>query len=120
MPRCRRTKCTFQVTIESQNQVGSNDLPANPGEEGLYLFLVDGLAPSPGPTDGSGFYAWSIFQGASAITGTSYAVTAKVANTSANQVHSIVVGIGCNEILGDSTGCFGAAGFSNLQIARYH
>ena len=114
------TKCVFQITISSQNQVGSNDLPANPSEEGLYQFLVDGKPPSPGPTLVGGFYLWTLLQAASSISAVSTAVTGSVTNSAANQVHSISVGISCDEVNGDSTGCFESTQFANLQIARYH
>jgi hypothetical protein len=113
------TKCVFQITISSQNQVGSNDLPANPSEEGLYQFLVDGTPPSPGPTLVGGFYLWTLLQAASSISAVSTAVTGSVTNSAANQVHSISVGISCNEVNGDNTGCFESTQFANLQIARY-
>jgi hypothetical protein len=113
-------KCTYQVTIQSQNNAGSNDNTV--GEEGVYQFLVDGVAPTPGPVGSScSCYTWS---GASrnfsfAIRGTSYAVTATVTNTTANQVHSIAVNIGCSEIQGKTSGCFANTGFANLGVATY-
>jgi hypothetical protein len=108
------------VTIQSQNNAGSNDNTV--GEEGVYQFLVDGVAPTPGPVGSScSCYTWS---GASrnfsfAIRGTSYAVTATVTNTTANQVHSIAVNIGCSEIQGKTSGCFANTGFANLGVATY-
>jgi hypothetical protein len=119
-PGATGTKCVFQITITSQNQTGSNDLPANPSEEGLYQFLVDGTPPSPGPTLVGGFYLWTLLQAASSISAVSTAVTGSVTNSAANQVHSISVAISCNEVSGDSTGCFESTQFANLQIARYH
>jgi len=114
------TKCVFQITMASQNLVNSNDPPANPGEEGVYQFLVDGAPPNPGPTGVGGFYFWTFGQGAAVYAAVSTAVTASVTNSTANQSHSISVGVSCEEILGDGTGCFEATSFSNLQIARYN
>jgi hypothetical protein len=109
--------CTFQITIESQGHVGGNS--GSTGEDGFYQFLVDGVAPSPGPTDSSGLYSWSALQPVNSLAniGTSYAVTATVRNTVANQVHSITQGIGCEELAGDPNGCSATQGFSNFQIA---
>jgi hypothetical protein len=108
--------CTFQITIESGNTVVGNSGTIN--EEGVYQFLVDGVAPSPGPTDGSGLYLWTSAQPIfGAVFGTSYAVTATVRNTVANQAHSITEGIGCFEVTGDASGCSATQGFSNFQIA---
>ena len=119
-PKAAGLTCTFQVTIQSQNNAGSND--GKFGEEGVYQFLVDGSAPIPGPVgSGCACYTWS---GASrqfslTIRGTSYAVTATVTNTTASQSHSIGVNIGCHEVHGDTTGCFAGSGFANLNIAMY-
>jgi hypothetical protein len=113
-------KCTYQITIQSQNRAGSND--GTLGEEGVYQFFVDGAAPNPGPVSAScACYAWS---GASQkfslpIRGTSYAVTATVTNATANQSHSIAVNIGCNEVHGNASGCFAGSGFANLSVAVY-
>jgi len=119
-PRTAGSTCTYQITIQSQNHAGSND--GKLGEEGLYQFLVDGVAPTPGPVASScACYTWS---GASRlfslpIRGTSYAVTATVTNNSANQAHSIAVNIGCSETHGNISGCFAGSGFANLSIATY-
>jgi len=111
--------CTFQITIAAKNQVGSNDLPRNPGENGVYQILVDGVPPVPGPTDSLGYAPIVVGESASPAIGSSYSVTAEVTNLSPNQVHSIFVGVACQEILNDSSGCFEQTGFDNLQIARY-
>ena len=119
-PKLAGAACTYQITIQSQNRAGSND--GTLGEEGVYQFFVDGAAPTPGPVSAScACYTWS---GASQkfslpVRGTSYAVTATVTNTTANQSHSIAVNIGCNEIQGNASGCFAGSGFANLSIAVY-
>ena len=119
-PRPAGGQCTYQVTIQSQNNAGSNDNSV--GEEGLYQFFVDGITPSPGPVASScSCYTWS---GASRnfsfpIRGTSYAVTATVTNATANESHSIAVNIGCSEAQGNASGCFANTGFANLAVATY-
>lgn len=119
-PKAAGLTCTFQITIQSQNAAGSNDLKF--GEEGVYQFLVDGVAPTPGPVASScACYTWS---GAShlfslTVRATSYAVTATVKNATASQSHSIGVNIGCVELQGNTTGCFAKSGFANLSVAMY-
>jgi hypothetical protein len=113
--------CTFQITIESQNWLGSNDNLSN-GEDGLYQFTVDGAAPAPGPVSPAcKCYSWMQNRPnpTTSLIGTSYAVTANVTNTTWKQKHSIVVGIGCMEIQSDTSGCYAQAGFANLQVAVY-
>ena len=119
-PRASGATCTYQITIQSQNAAGSND--GTVGEEGVYQFLVDGKAATPGPLGaGCACYTWSgAGNGASLpIRGTSYSVTATVTNSSANQSHSIKVNIGCNELNANNSGCFAASGFANLSVATY-
>jgi hypothetical protein len=117
----RGDSCTFQITIESQNEVGSGS--GLNGEDGLYQFNVDGAAPNPGPVDtanGCNCYSWSIYQpNSGARIGTSYAVTATVKNTTNRQKHSVEVSIGCAEFLGDPLGCYANTHFANLQVAVY-
>jgi hypothetical protein len=112
--------CTFQITIEAQNWVSSNDFEYF-GEDGVYYFTVDGATPSPGPVDPRcNCYTWSEFAIGSPFIGTSYAVTAIVTNTTNQQKHSIDVGIGCYEVYDDSNGCSATIpNFANLQVAVY-
>jgi hypothetical protein len=119
-PKLAGGTCTYQVTIQSQSIAGSND--NTKGEEGVYQFLVDGVAPNPGPVGaGCACYTWSgsSRQFSLTVRGTSYAVTATVKNTIDNQSHSIGVNIGCNEVQGNTSGCFAGSGFANLSIATY-
>jgi hypothetical protein len=112
--------CTYQITIQSQNNAGSNDHTL--GEQGEYQFLVDGVAPTPGPVDSTcACYTWSgsSRQFSLPVRGTSYAVTATVKNTTASQPHSIGINIGCIEVHGNTSGCFAGSGFANLSIATY-
>jgi hypothetical protein len=119
-PKLAGGQCTYEVTIQSQNNAGSNDNKV--GEQGVYQFLVDGVAPNPGPVGSPcSCYTWS---GASrnfsfAIRGTSYAVTATVTNTTDSQAHSIAVNVGCTEVHGNTSGCFANTGFANLGVATY-
>jgi hypothetical protein len=117
--------CTFQITIESENHVGSNETTPLYGESGQYQFNVDGAAPSPGlvgmfPYICPNCYEWmysTVY--ADAYIGTSAAVTATVTNTKGWQKHSVEVGIGCEEQESDSTGCHVLTTLANLQVAVY-
>jgi hypothetical protein len=109
--------CTFQVTIESANNVQNGSGLSNESEDGIWQFLVDGSAPIPGPTNSQGLQDW--FLGPTSLIGTSYAVTATVKNTVSSQSHNISVGFGCKEVVGDPRGCIAQMGFANLQIAVF-
>jgi len=117
--------CTFQITIESENYVGSNESTPLYGESGQYQFLVDGAAPSPGPVGVIDLicpncYEWMYSkQWNEVFIGTSYAVTATVTNTTWQQKHSVEVDIGCREEQDDATGCHAATWLANLQVAVY-
>ena len=111
-PAAAGATCTYQIQLESQLTVSNADA-------GLLRFLVDGKAPSPGPTDSSGFYAW-LDAGPSSSTysldSRSYAVTATVKNATLSEAHTIEVDVGCGA---HHTGCTGTAGLANLRIDVY-
>jgi len=117
--------CTFQITIESENFVGSNENPPLYGESGQYAFLVDGAAPSPGPVGAidticPNCYEWMYSNTWDDVyVGTSYAVTATVTNTKNRQKHTVEVDIGCREEKFDATGCYAGTWLANLQVAVY-
>jgi len=103
--------CTLYLHLEGQALVSAND-------NGLFRFLVDGVAPNPGPTDPNGFYSWDDANPTSGVPNArSYSVTAKVKNTSKNQLHTIEVDIGCEDSTGD--GCSAFLGFANLSTGVY-
>lgn len=105
--------CVYYVHLEANVA----DPPG--GNNGEFLFLVDGAAPNPGPTNGDGSYSW-IYNDpldGGALNARSYAVTATVTNGTANQSHSIEVDVGCAALHGN--GCSIDAGLANLAIAVY-
>jgi hypothetical protein len=117
--------CTFQITIESENQVGSGD--SKNGESGQYRFTVDGAAPSPGPVGVypstwwcPNCYEWMYSDSYYGVSiGTSYAVTANVTNTAHWQKHSVEVDIGCQEQFSNSSGCSVLLMLANLKVEVY-
>ena len=72
----------------------------------------------PGPTDSDGYFSWNIFDPNSANDNArSYAVSAKVTNTSDNQLHSIEMDIGCEDETGD--GCTGIMDYANMSTSVF-
>jgi hypothetical protein len=107
--------CTYYIDLESQVEVSTSEC-------GLFKFLVDGIAPNPGPTDSKGFFVWLNNDPQSGVItpyeARSYAVVATVKNnTSANQAHLIEVDIGCQATSGSS--CAASIDFATLQIGVY-
>ena len=112
-PRPSGQTCTFYIHLESTVNGTSDD-------NLLFKFLVDGLAPAPGPTDNNGFARWELGDPNSwAIQGQarSFAVVAKVKNSSANQNHAVEVDIACEDETGD--GCTATMAFASLSTAVY-
>ena len=105
------TSCTYQIHLDGQVAVTFSDI-------GLFQVLVDGAAPSPGPTESGGFVQFAFNPNAANGEARSLGVTATVKNTTANQAHAISVAIGCSDQTGD--GCVGGSQLANLQIAVYH
>jgi hypothetical protein len=90
-PGATGVKCTYEVNVAAQSNMVS------PGE-GLYQFLIDGTIPSGGGTDVNGFWIWGIAgpSGPGSMSGSAaYSVNSQVTNTNSNQLHSIVVNLGC-------------------------
>jgi hypothetical protein len=103
--------CTYYVHLETQASVSALD-------SGVFQFLVDGAAPSPGPTDIFGFFTWDAADPNSAIMkARSYAVVAQASNSFSNQGHTIEVQFGCIDATGD--GCSASIGFASLSIGLY-
>jgi|SRR5580658_3065428 hypothetical protein len=100
-------KCTYEVNIAALTSVSQN---GGSGYEGLYQFLIDGAAPTGGGTDSNGFYAWGE-PGAPPLT-SAFSVTSQVKNASANQLHSIVVNLGCSANNSGGGGCDASAGLA--------
>lgn len=110
-PQPAGATCTFYVHLETQASVTAND-------SGIFQFLVDGVAPSPGPTDVRGFFAWDTADPNSTVMqARSYAVVAQVTNLQANQPHGVEAEFGCLDLTGD--GCSSTMGLANMSIALY-
>jgi len=104
--------CTYYIHLESQVQVSAQDA-------GLFRLLVDGAAPTPGPTATDGSFTWLDNDPDSDVLShfeiKSFTVTAKVTNAAANQTHAIEVQIGCADTNADG-GCLARSGFAVLEV----
>ena len=110
-PQPAGATCTYHIHLETQASVSAND-------SGVFQFLVDGVAPTPGPTDFRGFFAWDTADPNSTVMqARSYAVVAQVTNSQANQPHSVEIEFGCVDETGD--GCSSTMGLASMSIALY-
>lgn len=112
-PKPAGQTCTFYLHLESTVNITTAD-------NGLFKFLVDGLAATPGPTDSNGFTRWILSDPDSgAIQGEarSFAVVATVRNRSSNQSHPVEVDIACEDETGD--GCTATMAFASLEMNVY-
>jgi hypothetical protein len=112
-PKPAGQTCTFYIHLESTVN-GTTD------DNLLFKFLVNGVAPTPGPTDSNGFTRWDLSDPDSGVIqgeSRSFAVVAKVKNGSANQSHAVEVDIACEDETGD--GCSATMAFASLNIAVY-
>jgi hypothetical protein len=110
-PRPAGATCTYYIHLETQASVSANDT-------GVFQFLVDGIAPNPGPTDFRGFFEWDTADPNSTVSqARSYSVTARVTNSKDNQGHSVEAEFGCLDLTGD--GCSSTMGMANMSIAVY-
>jgi hypothetical protein len=103
--------CTYYIHLESQVQV-------TPQDTGLFYFLVDSAAPTPGPTGTDGSFAWLTSDPDSNLTDhveiKSHTVAATVTNSSLNQTHAIEVRIGCAN--GTGNPCEARSGFASVEV----
>lgn len=105
-PALATQTCTYHVHLETASTVSIFT--------GEFKFLVDGVAPTPGPTDSSGFVTFSA--GSSEETQAfSYAVVGKVTNSVDNQSHTVEVDLGCSVSASLDT-CQVGAGAATLRI----
>jgi hypothetical protein len=104
-PAAATQSCTFYVHVET----ASTTIVLG----GLFKFLVDGAAPTPGPTDSSGFVTFS-YGPDEETNAFSYAVVGKVTNSVDSQSHKIEVDLGCTTDSLDP--CQAGAGAATLRI----
>jgi hypothetical protein len=119
--------CTFHIAFDAKVSLTyPNPQGGSPGlsPTASYQFLVDGLAPSVGPTDGQGGYLFARnvltepeYANASSRQSFGASVIATVKNTSSNN-HSIDVNIRCHDASGvdGDEGCEATAHWSTMRV----
>lgn len=108
-PALATQTCTYYVQLETASTSSIFT--------GQFKFLVDGVAPTPGPTDSSGFVTFSA--GANEETQAfSYAVVAKVTNSVDNQSHTVEVDLGCSSASIDACDAASAAASLRIDVFR--
>jgi len=103
--------CTFHIALDSRIDValpcGGSFCSGTSGAVNSYQFLVDGVAPVPGPTDTRGYYVFSknvnSFSRFPARQPYPATIVATVTNTT-SQDHTIDVNFQCADVLKES-GC---------------
>jgi hypothetical protein len=87
-------------------------------DSGVFQFLIDGIAPSPGPTDVYGFFTWDTADPNSTVMqARSYAVVAQVTNARDSQTDGVEAQFGCIDRTGD--GRSATMGLASMSIALY-
>jgi hypothetical protein len=107
--------CTFYIHLETNDLLTISD-------EGMFQFLVGAVPPNPGPTLPGGYFVWDNRDPNSSIAfpfSHSYAVTAIVTNTTANEAWPVAVSLSCIDNAGTPAGCKTATLLSNLEVGVY-
>jgi len=103
-PNAIGATCTFHISLDAgiiiALQCGGVNCLGSSGSSNYYQFLVDGVAPVPGPTDTNGNYIFSEFVASDTLfpSAQSYraSVAATVTNTS-SQNHTVTINFGCTD-----------------------
>ena len=115
--------CTFHIALDAKVSLTfpCGGECTGPSPTTSYQFLVDGLAPTIGPTDGEGDYLFARnvqtdSQSSPYFSRQSFtaSVIATVTNTNSNN-HTIDVNIGCHDTVGDG-GCEAVAHSSTMRV----
>jgi hypothetical protein len=112
--------CTLHIFLDAKAEVSDNNNPdGGPGAEGRFQFLVDGNAPIPGPTDGHGFYLFSLYGAEYPIPNAprqsySASLVSRVTNSKSKD-HTIKVEVSGTDA-GDRGYCFVTAHWSTMRI----
>ena len=97
-PAAAGRTCTFHISLDTKTSVGYPPSygQAGGGPTGFYQFLVDGAAPTIGPTDREGIYLFerNIYDDGLDRLNLPASVLAAVKNVSSNS-HTITVNVGC-------------------------
>jgi hypothetical protein len=123
-PAAAGKTCTLHISLDAKVSIA---FPCGAGCEewgptGFYRFLVDGMAPTIGPTDKLGSYligknivTWSTGSPFEARQSYTASVLANVKNGSANKSHAIAVSVGCEDSVPEG-GCAATAYWSTMRV----
>jgi hypothetical protein len=115
-PAATGRTCTFHISVDTKSSVGypPGYGGAGPGPTGFYQFLVDGTAPTIGPTDREGIYLFerNVYEDGLDRLIQPASVLATVKNASSNS-HKIAVNVGCMDI--HDVGTCDAASYSTTM-----
>jgi hypothetical protein len=126
-PAATRQTCTFHISLETKVATTFPCMGGTcpgPGPEGLYQFLIDGAAPTVGPTNPNGEYTFEmgVFTTATnsgdqlhARQGYPASVVTSVTNTSSNS-HTISVSVGCADADSELGGCGAITHWSTMRV----
>jgi hypothetical protein len=116
-PAAIGSTCTLHISLDAKAAQSENSGEPGATGTGFFRFLVDGVAPSIGPTgkDGTYIFAKDVTEYSYYPTRQSYpaSVVAGVTNSS-SQNHTITVDIGCWK--GINSGCHATAYWSTMRI----
>jgi hypothetical protein len=94
--------CTFHIALDVKVNIGTPEASSTEGTLGFYRFLIDGAAPTVGPTDPHGGYLfekniYTNLENSSSTLRLSY--PASVVTSTASGNHTIDVYVGCTDNL---------------------
>jgi len=121
-PAAKGGTCTFHISFDAKITVdlpcGGHDCGGQSDSADSYQFLVDGAAPTPGPTTGEGEYFFARYVASSTLDPSRQSYPASVIATvtnSGSRHHSIDVSLRCVETL-KYYGCGAVALWSTLRV----
>ncbi|HWY59775.1 MAG TPA: hypothetical protein VNZ03_35255 [Terriglobales bacterium] len=113
--------CTFHISLDTKVSIGFFITTNAAGPTGFYQFLVDGIAPTIGPTGNDGSYVFEdnvyTFSGIpNRQTRQNYTASVVTAVTNSSSTsHMISVGIGCADV-NQLGGCKATAHWSTMRV----
>jgi hypothetical protein len=120
-PAASGQTCTLHISLDTKVLVNCNGGNVGSGPTGFYEFLVDGLAPTIGPTEKNGEYIFeqnvTLFCGSlGARQSYPASVLATVTNSKSNQNHTIVVNVGCAATNPNDIGCEATSHSTTMRV----
>jgi hypothetical protein len=123
-PAATGQSCTFSISLDAKTStvLGCGNC-GGAGATGFYTFLIDGAAPTIGPTEENGEYLFETYSYTGGLPqiasrqSYSASVLAGVTNTSSN-THTVSLGLGCRDV-GKLGGCQTTAFWTTMRVEVY-